>query len=204
MLSRSVVLFLSLVSVASAVTPPTPEPVKQGQQQKQGQIQGQVAKGGNAEQSQSNSNVVNSSGGAGGSANQSQAANNEGNSFSTSSVYKDRLQAPSISAPAVYASGPCSSGKSLGLAVPGGGISGGKTVTDPLCDRREVARVLAPLNPALALRVLCADPYVAAVATGDDCVYVPVARTQTAPEVDPSLYATHEEVQRAFKQSQSK
>lgn len=231
MLSRSVVLFLSMVAAASATNTPTPQPISQhqGQGQAQGQLQvqqqGQIANGGNStatggnsQQAQSNSNTVTSSGGAGGnggqggSSNQAQSANNQGNSFSTSTVYKERLQAPSISAPPVYASGPCSSGKSLGLSIPGGGISGGKTVTDPLCDRREIVRVLTALNPALALRVACADPYVTAVATEDDCVYAPpvtvhaeqVNGTLSPPAVDLTPYATKEDLERAFKQAHSK
>lgn len=174
--------------------------------------QQQTATGGSAQQSLSNSNTANGgNGGAGGSSNQTQSANNQGNSLSTVSNYRDRLQAPDINAPAIYASGPCSSGKSVGLAGPGFGISGGKTSTDPQCDRREVARVLMGVNPALALKVLCSDPYVAAVATGNDCVSVekqseqvtsPVASNTQA--VDLSPYATHEEVERAFKQSQAK
>lgn len=117
-----------------------------------------------------------------------------------SSNYQERLQAPSVSAPAVYASGPCASGWSAGLSIPGGGISGGKAKADPNCDRREVARVLMGINPALALKVLCSDPYVQAVANSDDCIYtVPIVAT-----VDPSIYATHDDLERLRNDSQTK
>lgn len=146
----------------------------------------------------------------GGSASQSQSstATNEGNhqSLSVSSSYRDRLQAPSVFAPAVYASGPCAYGWSAGLSVPGGGISGGRAKTDPNCDRRELARVLTPLNPELALKVLCADPIVAAVAVPGDCEYVRITTDEahTASATPPPAYATKEELDRAFRQAVAK
>lgn len=67
------------------------------------------------------------------------------------------------------------------------------------------------INPALALKVLCADPYVKEVASGDDCVY----RQLIVQLPDQTIYATKDEVEsvrrdsqqsveRAFKQAQSK
>lgn len=127
-----------------------------------------------------------------------------------SSKYEERLQAPNVNAPAVYASGSCAYGWSAGLSIPGGGISGGRAKPDASCDRREVARVLTPLNPALALKVLCADPIVMEVAEGSDCIYTKAVDTLSdsyyapAPQMDLSRYATKEELDRAFKQSQKK
>src|SRR5690606_25625248 len=97
--------------------------------------------------------------------------------------YRDRLQAPAVMAPAVYASGPCAYGWSVGVSIPGAGVSGGKSKTDAGCDRRELARVLTPLQPALALKLLCADPMLAEVALPEDCVYFapPVVTSTAAP-----------------------
>ena len=139
-------------------------------------------------------------------------ASNAGNAQSTTitSTYKERLQAPNVYAPAVYASGSCAYGWSAGISIPGGGISGGKAKPDPACDRREVARVLTPLNPALALKVLCNDPIVMAVANPEDCIYNKAddrlgdTYGAPAPQLDLSKYATKDEVERAFKKSVSK
>lgn len=105
-------------------------------------------------------------------------ANNAGNSqtLSVSSRYEEKRQAPGVYAPAIYASGPCAYGWSAGASIPGGGASFGKSKPDANCDRRELARVLTPLNPRLALKVLCTDPLIRDVAAAgmladDDCVY---------------------------------
>lgn len=121
--------------------------------------------------------------------------------------YKDRLQiphAPAPTAPAVYASGPCNTGDSRAITTPIGGVSKGKSSTDDNCNRREVARVLAPLNPALALKVLCSDPYVAAVAAPEDCVYVPTGTEVTKADLEQLREETSKKIGTAFKQSQSK
>lgn len=196
-----------------------------------------VATGGAATSSATggNASAAGGNGGAGGSANQTQTANgglggaggnqtqsatNAGNAQNTAitSVYEERLQAPSISAPPVYASGPCAYGWSAGLSVPGAGISGGKSKPDTACDRRELARVLTPLNPQLALKILCADPIAAAVATPADCTYIEQESRHVVSEAPPSSAKTveamkevfptktevKETVDRAFKRSQSK
>jgi hypothetical protein len=129
----------------------------------------------------------------------SSAASTDGNSqnLSIESSYRDRLQAPSAFAPAVYASGPCAYGWSAALSVPGGSVGGGRAKADAACDRREVARVLTPLNPQLALKVLCADPIVAAVAQGNDCTYVEVVGEKVPPlppAIDLSQYVTRDEL----------
>jgi len=137
------------------------------------------------------------------------AANNEGNSLSVNN--EDRLQAPSISAPALYPSGNCAYGWTAGLSIPGGGISGGKAKPDADCNRRQAARVVGAWNPALALKVMCEDPYVKAVAKEGDCVYTPpappvVVEKETA-KVDPqssSNTADKEYVDRAIKKALSK
>lgn len=125
------------------------------------------------------------------------AANNEGNSLTVSSHYEEKRQAPDVSAPAVYASHSCALGWSIGATGPGAGISGGKAKADPSCERREWARVLWSMNPALALKVACSDPIVAAVVGEGDCVYV---TPPAAPE--PTAYATKDDVEAVRRDSQ--
>lgn len=166
---------------------------------------------------------ANATGGAGGSASASQTQVAEGgaggaggdasNSGLSQSVnFEDRRQAPGLGVPSVFASGPCAYGWSAGVSVPGGAIGGSKAKADPNCDRREAARILLSVNPALALKVLCADPYVKEVATEADCIY---AEPEPLTFVDPTLFATKEEladvrqdsqvaIERAFKQTQKK
>jgi hypothetical protein len=120
-------------------------------------------------------------------------ASSGGNTLSTS--YEEKRQAPSISAPPVYASGNCSQGWSLGLSIPGGGASGGKSKADPGCERREAVRMLTPLNPWLALKVMCQDPFVAAVADEADCKYVPpTPQPADVPAIDTSEFVTRKEL----------
>jgi hypothetical protein len=124
-----------------------------------------------------------------------------------SSSYRDRLQAPSSHAPAVYASHSCALGWSLGASVPGGSVNGGKAKADPSCERREWARVLYSMNPELALKVACSDPIVAQVAAPGDCehVHVEFERETAAPDpIDMSAYATKEELDRVFRKTVSK
>lgn len=108
----------------------------------------------------------------------------------------------------MYASAVCAYGWSAGLSIPGGGLSGGKSKIDSDCNRRELARVLTPLNPQLALKVLCADPMARDVAEYGDCDYQEPIHILSEPvaidSVDHSRYATKEELERAFKKSQSK
>ncbi len=135
-------------------------------------------------------------------------SNATGGANSLSVSYRDRLQAPGLGIAPVYASHPCALGWSAGVSIPGGALGGGKARVDAGCERRELARVIAPLNPSLALRVLCADPIVAAVARPGDCEYVTpvvaVPAQPVAPPVDLSAYATKEELGRAFKKSVAK
>lgn len=175
---------------------------------------GGAATGGNANASGGSANQTQSAhggnGGDGGVSTQSQSADNVGNeqNLSVTSNHKQVRQAPSISAPTVFASGPCAYGWSAGVSSPVGGISGGKAKADVNCDRREVARILLGVNPALALKVLCADPLVAAVASGDDCQYIPpatnVVTEPVTPKADTSKFVTREELNKVFKKSQSK
>lgn len=97
--------------------------------------------------------------------------------------------------------------------MPGAGLSGGKSKIDIDCNRREAARVLTALNPQLALKLMCADPLVAAVADIDmgDCIYIEQITIHSnlisppdQPPADMSKFATKEELDRAFKKSQSK
>lgn len=156
-------------------------------------------------------------GGAGGDA--SNLGNNQ--TIAVNSRYQQKRQAPSVFAPSVYASGPCAYGWSAGASIPGGGASFGKAKPDTNCDRRELARVLTPLNPDLALRVLCNDPLILELnrmegLVAGDCSYMgpplvitrdvdqkPRADSSEPPPLDPR-YATKEQLDKAFKQSQSK
>lgn len=174
---------------AATVRPePTPKPTQsqtQSGEQTQTQTQSQTAAGGQGGQSNSTSDNA------------------------VTYNHQDRLQAPALMAPAVYASGPCAQGWSAGASGPGAGLSFGKAKADPSCDRRELARVMAPLNPALALRILCADPIVIALGvTADECRLDPLPPdnrpTVVILEQDKGGYATKEELKRAFESSASK
>lgn len=126
-------------------------------------------------------------------------ATNAGNSqnLTVESHYREMRQAPASFAPAIYASGPCAYGWSAGVSFPGGSANGGKSKPDPNCDRREIIRVLTPLNPSLALKVACADPMVKEVATGLDCQYVEIVGEKVPPlppAIDLSKYVTRDEL----------
>lgn len=111
-------------------------------------------------------------------------SNSGGNSLSVSN--RDRLQAPSIAPPAVYASGVCVRGYSAGLSVPGASLGGGKSYPDPECDIREAARVLDGIGAhALALKVACTLAAVKAVASPEDCVYAPPVVATAPPQSPP-------------------
>ena len=135
-----------------------------------------------------------------------------------SAEYKERLQAPSISAPPVYASGNCAYGWSVGVAVPGAGASGGKTTPDKDCNRRELVRVVTPLNPWLALKVACEDPLIVdmllrGLASKEDCKYVAPVTKPNPPqvtiedvrqEVGKFVSEVNERVDKSFQQAQKK
>lgn len=213
MKSLFVILLLSIGASAYATNIPTPpastsqsrssagaaakaNAARSAKSQSHSSATGGTATGGNAQQQQAQTQY------------QAQTSVTGGNAFTVEN--HERLQAPAVVVPAIYASGPCASGWSAGVSIPGGGISGGKTKSDTPCDRRELARVMTPLNAFLALKILCADPMAAAVASGDDCVYVEKRAEQvnatpspaTCP--DTSQLATKEEVRRVFEKCQSK
>lgn len=130
------------------------------------------------------------------------------NQVGINQTYKDRLQAPAVMAPSVYPSGSCAIGWSAGLGVPGAGASFGKTKVDPECTEREELRInlafLVQLEPALALKVLCAQPNIAPYATEELCR---PKKPQPEPgrlEQDRSGFATKEELRRAFEAATSK
>lgn len=102
------------------------------------------------------------------------------NALSLSSTYRERRQAPALATPSIYASGSCGAGWSAGVSVPGAAVSGGKSRPDTSCDRRELVRVVAPLNPFLALKVACEDPLIVdmllrGLVEREQCEYVPPA-----------------------------
>jgi hypothetical protein len=174
-------------------------------------VGGKGGEGGNAQSvaaggaggSASSSQQQSAQGGAGGSGGD---ASNQGNSLSVN--HEDRLQAPGVWAPPVYASGPCTSGWSAGLSIPGGALSGGRGKPDPGCERRELARVLTPLAPDLALRLLCHDPMLAEIVDAEECIFVPQPSVThdyaTRDEVEQLRKDSAAAIDRAFKQSQAK
>lgn len=185
--SLSVAIFLLVIAgIASATTKPTPAP---------------IATASSTASSDSSSDASSVSSSFGGSSN----ANNQ-----ISYVDKDRLQAPSVSAPAVFASHSCAIGGSIGLAGPGFGVSGGKAKSDPKCDLRETVRILATLNPALALALLCQEDAAVAKAAGPDgCKLPPPAPLPPCQVCEPkddsySKEEVDERIERAFKSASSK
>jgi hypothetical protein len=165
-------LFLALLPFAAFATTPAVVPPTQTQAQQQGQNQSQQQE---QAQSQAATSVSNGY--------QTQA--NNGNTQGV--TFEDRLQAPGMAAPAIYASGPCTTGWSAGASGPGAGLSFGKAKADPGCERRELARVMSPLNPTFATAILCLDPMAveAEKATGIKCQYV-------APIEPPKVVNTEE------------
>lgn len=134
---------------------------------------------------------------------------NTGDSNANNSIrIEDRLQAPSVSAPSLFASGVCSGGGSIGLSIPGGGISGGRAKEIQGCERREWYRLLRDTSPALALKIACSDPIVAAVAKPGDCDYTPPPAPQPCAVCEPKDGYTKQEVderiEKAFKSTVAK
>ena len=123
---------------------------------------------------------------------------------------EDRLQAPAGVATPVFASHSCAIGGSLGLSGPGFGVTGGKAKSDPKCDLRETVRILATLNPALALSLLCQeDPAVANAAGPDGCKLPPAPAPQPCAVCQPAAdtYSKDEvdaKLERVYKSSVSK
>jgi hypothetical protein len=148
------------------------------------------------------------------------ATSNSG-SFSTASTgpsnanannaisFEDRLQAPALLAAAVYPSGLCASGGSLGISVPGGAISGGRTKNEnESCARREWFRLLSADHPALALAIACSDPIVKAAAGEKLCDYKPAPAPQPCAVCEPKDTYTKQEVdakvEKAFRSTVAK
>lgn len=182
------VIFVSLPAFANDKADPIPQPAPQALKQEQAQI----TNGGDSSSSSSSSATANGTGGA--------ASSDNAVSF------RDRIQAPPVFAPAVYASGPCNIGWSAGASAPGAGLSFGRSKSDTSCDRRELARIMSTLNPAAALKILCADPIAREVLTDSDCVYMvpPDTSKPTVVILDGNGHATKEELRRAFEGSLGK
>ena len=136
----------------------------------------------------------------------STGASNANNAIS----FQDRLQAPAGVATPVFASHSCAIGGSLGLSGPGFGVTGGKAKSDPKCDLRETVRILATLNPALALSLLCQeDPAVAKAAGPDGCKLPPAPAPQPCAVCQPAAdtYSKDEvdaKLERVYKSAVSK
>lgn len=151
---------------------------------------------------------------ASGSATQSQTASggnaeavNEGNSLAVEATHRT---AATAYAPTVYASSVCSVGWSAGAQFLGFGGSGGKATPDKGCELRENIRIVASLNPALALKAACQLEGIREVATPQDCVYIPQQAKQeppvtvivpAAPVAADGGYVTRQELTEAFKRS---
>lgn len=232
-MSRSIILTAAIAAILASMNSfatgdkpnagPTTSSQKQGQGQQQGQAQYQKANAAAVSVSKSSQTLTNNSSvstedinnvnNANTNTNSGNAANNgnQGNTLSVTSSYRDRLQAPNVLAPSIYSSAVCYSGHSFGLSVPGGGVSGGKSVEDPNCQRREDARILSEMGfKALALKVMCKSKYVAEVASEEDCKYIETqAETYTAPATIPPVveqkFAEQDEkIERVFRQTQAK
>jgi hypothetical protein len=117
-------------------------------------------------------------------------------------------QAPGVSPPGLFASNPCVVGASAGLSIAGGSVAGGRVKEDAGCSRREWYRLLRDTAPALALRVACSDPIVAAVAVNGDCDYTPPTAPQPCAVCEPKDTYTKQEVdakvEKAFRSTVAK
>jgi len=219
-------MLASLAAQATNTPPPAEKPVANANANAYAGAKSHADADATATQSQTVTVTPTANGGAGGAggaadanASQEQSAysGDVSNDISYSSSYTERRQAPSISAPTVYASGSCSYGWSVGLSLPGGGASGGKSTPDKDCNRRELARMVAPLNPWLALKVLCEDPIIVEMRLRNlsselDCEYVPPKPTvAAATPVEPPKaereykdYVTRPEMEEVIRRSLSK
>ena len=94
---------------------------------------------------------------------------------------------PDVGAPAIYGgTNPCSVGASAGMGIPGFGVSGGATWSDPGCERRNTVVILYQANKGrVAEALLCQDKDTRAafLIAGDPCPQdrVPVAQAAAAP-----------------------
>lgn len=138
----------------------------------------------------------------------SQAVNNGNNASQAISFDATKRAAASAHAPTVYASSVCAVGWSAGAQFVGVGASGGKSRTDKGCELRENIRIVASLNPALALKAACQLEGIREVATEADCTYdAPVTPKEPpvtvivppAPVAADSGYVTHSELVEALK-----
>lgn len=133
---------------------------------------------------------------------------NANNSLEVS--YKDRLQAPGLHVGSVYPSSVCGTGGAFSLTVPGGSIGGSRAKAElESCVRREWFRLLSIEHKALALRVACSDPIVAAVALKGDCEYTPPLAPQPCAACEPKSDSytkkeTDERIEKAFRSTVAK
>ena len=101
-------------------------------------------------------------------------------------------------APAIYSSSACTAGGlSGGAAAMGMGISLGGAKQDPQCQVRENARILAGINPGLALEYLCKNDKVDIGATlGAQCkpAVAPPVVVVPPPVVAPPIQVVTEDV----------
>ena len=144
-------------------------------------------------------------GGAGGTAvqGQSQSSDNSNSSNNSASQYtslnieaaKNKRYANNVNAfaPAIYSSSACTAGGVSGAASAlGVGVSLGGAKQDPQCQIRENARILAGLDPGLAVQYLCSNPGVdIGKVLGGACRYSPPEVAQpievAPPEVIPPV-----------------
>lgn len=172
------------IALATNNTPPTTSTSTSSSEQEQEQHQGQEQE-------------------------QQQGQQQQQGDYTVTSSYKERAQAPALSAPSVYAGGTCAYGWSAGISLGVGAATGGKSKPDEDCNRRELSRYVAPLNPWLALKVLCTDPIIVQliadkVVPAEQCDYVPpappvaiVEKSNDAP-VEQASYATRDELERGL------
>lgn len=138
-------ILLALISLPALADRPTQNP-----SQEQGQIQGQI-QGQEQLQDQSQQQTVTT---------QVDAASAGGNAeVNINETHPDRIRidsVPNVYAPPSYPTSPCRVAWSAGVGVVGFGGSGGGSVMDEDCNRREFARSFALMGyEVIAVKLLC-------------------------------------------------
>jgi hypothetical protein len=211
LLNTALALLLVAISPASLATDKTPPPAAQSppasvatsashsaatalseSTSQAGALSRSEATGGNA-------SAAGGAGGDGGASNSDASANSGGNSLSTSSVYKEKRQAPGGVAFAANATVGCFAPRGAYLSAPGAGVgfTGGKVNKD--CALLIAADdELRRGNLQASIQLRCATK-VYRETLGTDCPAL--LNTQT---VERTNYATKDYVDRAFRASQTK
>jgi hypothetical protein len=110
------------------------------------------------------------------SASTTSAASNQGNTqtleqLTNTPTHQTLYEVPGVAAPAMAASlTGCIGSVTVGAGWAGFGMSGGKTIKDEQCERRNNAEVLQSLGQReLAVQLMCADPEIRKADAGRIC-----------------------------------